>query len=639
MKHMICCRERRKTQASRSNFDLVSTISDKPERDQNHLEDLQGDQDGRSLKVKQRNEEYGGAELADVNRSDSSDRSLARRKLAKTSTDQRLPKNDDEFKFESKHYNKQAKKIAQEQVNLPMQRSSRGGRERTHRCYLCFKLFPTAEALETHKENYHLAKSERPVRVKTDAALDELEEPTDTTAHDLSAHCETYEEVTVKEEPVELSKDFDNITIIVDESVNTRILKPLCIACKTHTNTDFRKHSKWFSQIPDDFQSDALKKFQQFFPCTFDPATLAEPWVLCKKCAILIDKIVDMEEKLSTMKSSLLLRIKESSETNCDVNKNDLSSGNDTKEDNQMEPLCSLMEGNIKNLKRNLSDVEAYMKDTCEIMEITKPQKRPGRPKKHMKEKLIPILVEGKYEENMKDIVDFVTHSSVENENKNVQINLDTGIRIEETKDEEEKSSLKTRYLSDTTFNYIEVKHEPVEHELDSDRNNSESVSWDDVSLNNQNTQFHDKGIESEKRNQFDSPAFLPEMMLRNFQEAVKAESQNGLHDSKSQNHCETFSLENITVPSNRETQNTDVLDDNRCGTPETLDSREPIERDNALQSSLEDFDYESHESSTGNEEQSERLSATLLFSKDDKTDIQKMDVPVKKVVSYAQVR
>ncbi|XP_050718391.1 uncharacterized protein LOC126999693 isoform X2 [Eriocheir sinensis] len=628
--HVKRCRGKRKSQAPRRDSDLTSTPHSIPEEEQ-----TQGGQDRNCIRTEQRNKDRDDTK-PDGSTNDSSDASHARRKLAKTSTDNRLVRRDDEFRFESKYYNKQAKKLAQEQVSVPAQRSGRGGRERTHRCYLCFKLFPTAKALETHKENYHLAKSERPVRVKTYAGLEESEEPGNSSAQEPRLPCEALEEVMVKEEPAELSEDFDNITIIIDESVKPHVLKPLCIACRAHTSDDFRKHSKWFSQVPDDFQSDLLKKFQQFLPCTFDPASLVEPWVLCKKCAVLIDKIADMEEKLNSMKSDLLSRVRGSSEASSDTLQKDLSSESNTGEGSHTGFLGSLTEGNVEGLGKSLSDIEAYMKDTCEIMEITKPHKRPGRPRKRVEEKLTPVLVEGREEgESTSGIAGVIAQSLVNNEQENRQVTLGPA-NNSDTKNEEEKSPSKAGVQSDITFDNVKFKEEPMQYELDSDGSNS--GSWD-VILGNQDSQFDSAGIEPEKRGQLDSQSFSPETILNSLEGAAQTESQTeileakkttdflGSQKSKPQSYCETFSLENIPISISTKSQDVDAADDEGCDTPETLASRDSLEGDSALQRDVTDHAGEAQEATASTEEHPGKRPATPLLLEDNKTDLHPLTV------------
>lgn len=652
---MESCRQRRKIQPSGIGHDVTPVTHNISGREHGQLKALQSERDRSSVKMKQKNED----KLDDVNINDSSEAFHVRRKLLKTSADQKSVKHDDEFKFESKHYHKQAKKIAQELGNLPVHRSSKVGRERTHRCYLCFKLFPSAEALETHKENYHLAKSERPVRVKTDTALDEWEELADNSAHGCTPHCGPSEEVMVKEEePLELSEDFDNITIIIDESVNSHVVKPLCVACKAYTSVDFRKHSKLFRQIPDDFQSLTMKIFQQFFPCPFDPASLVEPWVLCKKCATLIDKIGDMEEKLlidkiydmevklSSLKNDVLLRVRRSSERNSDVNPNNPSSECDSREGSGTGPLSCQMEETIKGLEKNLSDIEAYMQDTCEIMEIAKPQKRPGRPRKHVKKRLIPVLMDDKCEgESMANIVQFVPHSLVKNEHESMEANLGS-FSSSSTKTQKGKSSSEVGVQSNNTFDNGKLKLEPMQCDINNERSNSGSVSLDILSLTNQNNQFHDADNEPEKKDQLNSHSFSPTMILKNLNGAGETESQSetleaekteslGSHEYKPQSYCETFSLENIQTSTNEKTQDLDEVADDRGQTPETIDSEVPLEGDSALRSRLENYDCEAQESNASNEEKFERLPTTLLLFEDKKTDIQKLDGPVIGLVSY----
>lgn len=615
----------------RNDGDLISTPHRIPKEEQ-----TQGGQDRNCIGLELRKRD---------NTHDSSDASHARRKLAKTSTDSRLVRKDDEFKFESKYYNKQAKKLAQEQVSVPAQRSSRGGRERTHRCYLCFKLFPTAEALETHKENYHLAKSERPVRVKTYAGLEESEEPGNSIAEEPCPPCEALEEVMVKEEPAELSEDFDNITIIIDESVKPHVLKPLCIACRAHTSDDFRKHSKWFSQVPDDFQSDLLKKFQQFLPCTFDPASLVEPWVLCKKCAVLIDKIADMEEKLNSMKSDLLSRVRGSGEPSSDALQNN-SSESITGEGSHAESPTSLTEGSVEGLGKSLSDIEAYMKDTCEIMEITKPHKRPGRPRKRVEEKLTPVLVEGREEgESVDGIAGVIAQSLVYNEQENRQTTLGAASNSDMT-NEEEKSPTKAGVQSNITFNNVEFKEEPMQYDLDGDGSNS--GSWD-VILGNQDSQFDSATIEPEKRAQLDPQTFTPDTILNSLEGAAQTDSQTeileakkttdflGSQKSKPQSYCETFSLESIPISISTKSQDVDAVDDDDGrDTPETLASRESHEGDSALQRGLADHAREAQETTASTVEEPERRPASPLLLEDNKTDLHPLTVT--KQASFSSV-
>lgn len=639
---MISCRERRKSPPCRSVCER-SPVSGDLGREQDQQKTLDGDQGMRYMKIRNENStSYMNDDSVEI--SNPSDTSHVRRKLSKASVDQKLVKNDAEFKFESKHYHKQAKKMALEQSSQPIQRPIRAGRERTHRCYLCFKLFSTAADLESHKENYHLVKSERPVRVKTDTALDEGEELADsnTKEEEIVSSKNVSEEVVIKEEPMELSEDFENVTIVVDESVNSPyVIKPFCIACKAYTNLDFRKYSKWFSQIPDDCQSDMLKKFHQFFPCSFDPGSLVEPWMLCKKCVILIDKIADMEEKLNLMKNNLLSRVRGNSGTHSNVNQNTSSSEIVTKDSNQTESVSSLIKGtNMKSIGKNLSDIEAYMKDTCEIMEITKPQKGPGRPKKHMKEKLTPVLVEDKYGgESVADIVKFVTHDLVKKEQENTQTDL---VVMNKSDSKKEKKSLsKITSQSDMTFENVKVKQESVQCERDTDNITSESVSWEVPSLTNQNDQFHDICTELGKRGHTDFHSISTEMILRNLEVTSETDSQNenlelkktqsfALTDSKSQSFYETFSPGHL--PS-KKSQDLNEVDDDRC-MQETLDSGNPYDRDDTIQDEdgLESYDCMTHESSAINDEQSERLPSTFLSIEDKQTDHQKSDMPVMKL-------
>ena len=638
-KHIISCQERKKSQLCRSACEL-SLVSNELEGKQNQQKDLVGNENMRYMKKKnENNENYMNDETVEV--CDSSDLSNVRRKLSKTSTDQKIVKNDTEFKFESKHYHKQAKKMAQEQLNQPVQRSSRAGRERTHRCYLCFKLFSTAASLESHKENYHLVKSERPVRVKTDTALDEREELADSKIkEEIVSHENALEEVVIKEEPVELSEDFENITIIVDESVNSpHVIKPFCIACKVYTNVDFRKYSRWFSQVPDDCQSDMLKKFHPFLPCSFDPDSLVEPWILCKKCVNLIDRIADMEEKLCLMKNCLLSRVKGNSPTNSTAKQNILSSEPVT-EDSQTKIVTSLIKDNIKGVGKDLSDIEAYMKDTWEIMEITKPQKGPGRPKKDMKEKLTPILVEDKYEEeSVSDIVKFITHDLVKKEQKNSQADLPVTNKSDPKN--ENKYLPKVTVQSDLTFDNVKVKQEPAQYECDIKNTHSESVPWKAISFTSKNDQFDDVCTELRKRNHTDSHSISTEIIIRNPEVTSETDTQNenfqlkktfAFNDSKSLNFCETSSPEHFP---NRKLQDLNVSDDG-CDMPDTLNTANPLGTGDAIQNDLGSHNRVEHESSASNDEQYERLPSISCSIENMQTDCQESDIPIAKIlVSY----
>ncbi|XP_045132286.1 uncharacterized protein LOC123516745 [Portunus trituberculatus] len=595
-KHVISCRERRESQSCKSAWELPPG-SDSLLGGEYHQKALPSDE-GSNTDMNDGN----------IGMIDSSDTSYIRKKLSKTSVDLKPTKKDADFKFESIHYHKQAKKMAREQLSQPVQRPSRAGRERTHRCYLCFKLFSTAAALVSHKENYHLVKSERPVRVKTDAALDEGEEDfvdADTKKEDTVSFKNGSEEVVIKEEPTELSEGLENVTIVVDESVNSpQIIKPLCIACKGYTNRDFRKHSKWFSQIPDECQSDMLQKFQQFLPCSFDPSSLLEPWMLCKKCVILIDRIADMEEKLSSMKNDLLSRVRGNSEI-CGTVKQNLLSSESVNEDSQTQ----LATGSVKDhiIGKNLSDIEAYMKDTCEIMEITKPQKRPGRPKKYMREKLTPVLMEDKYGgESVSDIVKFISHDLAKKKQENTEVDL-TVTNIPDSKTEGKESLSKITLQSDVTFDDVKIKQEPMQ--CDSDTNSvSKSVSWEFISCTNQSNQFGDTCAKPKQRAHTDSHSISAEMILRNLEATNETDSPNenlilkdtqsiAFTDSKSQNFRETYS-ENLSSP--RESHDLNIMDEDRCDVPETLDSEQPYDSKNSIQGGME----------TSNNELSEKLSS-----------------------------
>ncbi|KAK8397977.1 hypothetical protein O3P69_003701 [Scylla paramamosain] len=624
-KHVISCQERRKSQSSKSICELPSTSGNLPGGEKHCQKALDGDEDNSTYM----NED-------NIGMSSSADTSNIRKKLSKTSVDPKPMKKDADFKFESIHYHKQAKKMAREQLSQPVQRPSRAGRERTHRCYLCFKLFSTAAALMSHKENYHLVKSERPVRVKTDAALDEEEDfvDADSKKEDIASFKNGPEEVVIKEEPTELSEGLENVTIVVDESINSpHIIKPFCIACKGYTNIDFRRHSKWFSQIPDDCQSDMLQKFQQFLPCSFDPSSLVEPWMLCKKCVILIDRISDMEEKLSLMKNDLLSRVRGNSGT-CGIVKQNVSSSESVNEDSQTQVVPGSIKADTKGIEKNLSDIEAYMKDTCEIMEITKPQKRPGRPKKYIREKLTPVLMEDKYGgESVSDIVKFITHDLVKKKQENKEVDLAV-TNNPDSKTEDKESLSKVTLQSDVTFDDVKVKQEPMQ--CDSDSCNSEAVSWKVISFTSQSNQFGDACTKPKKRDHTDSQSVSTEMILRNLEAISETDSQNenlelkssqsiAFTDTKSQSYCENYS-ENLSSP--RKSHDLNIMGEDRCNVSETLDSGEPYDSKNSIQDGLETYNNITQENSASNDEQSEKLSSTSSME-DKQTDNPTSDTPV----------
>ncbi|XP_042868211.1 uncharacterized protein LOC122250704 isoform X2 [Penaeus japonicus] len=420
------------------------------------------------------------------NRDDSYQESYSPTKFNQTrrrygKVDEDVKKKDGEFKPTSKHYHQQILKMKHEQKPP---RLSRRGRDRAHRCYLCFKLFSTASELDAHKESYHQVKSARPVRVRTDASLEEEEDDLVNTASvdSKSSQTQSHEDVLIKEEPADFAEEYENVTIILDEVMkSTHVIKPLCIACRAVTNTDYRKSSKWFSKVPDDDHSEALKRFEQFFPCAIDPNRLMVPWVLCKKCVLLIDKIADMEEKLNSMKSDMMLRFKGSDKDASD-NQSDLpqsdhgesafsSSADRTRESSQGK----LAEG----IGKSLADIEAYMKDTCEIMEITKQRKKPGRPRRQQAEKLTPVIVSGDEEESestsMNDVVRIVA-KGIKKEKSSAEVACkswnDGKTNVEVNRKDAEENCL-TR-----------VKEEPVHDGFEDIMPSADSSSWDEIESN-----------------------------------------------------------------------------------------------------------------------------------------------------------
>ncbi|ROT80358.1 putative gastrula zinc finger protein XlCGF57.1-like [Penaeus vannamei] len=393
-----------------------------------------------------------------------------------------VKKKDAEFKPTSKHYHQQILKMTVEQ--RPTRHSARG-RDRTHRCYLCFKLFSTANELDAHKESYHQVKSARPVRVRTDASLEEEEEDfaSTTSVNIKSSHTQSHEDVVIKEEPLEFAEEYENVTIILDDVMkSTHVVKPLCIACKAVTNTDYRKSSKWFSKVPDDDHSEALKRFEQFFPCAIDPKKLMVPWVICKKCVLLIDKIADMEEKLNSMKSDLMLRFRGSDKDTSD-NLNDLP------QSDLSENVSSLSADNTglpgqgdlaEGIGKSLADIEAYMKDTCEIMEITKLRKRPGRPRRQQAEKLTPVIVSGDEEEeptSMNEVVKIVA-KGLKKETKASSVE----VTCKNWNDRKGSTEVSQKNAEENCL--PRVKEEPIHDGFEDIIPGPDSSSWDEIGSN-----------------------------------------------------------------------------------------------------------------------------------------------------------
>ncbi|XP_045606857.2 uncharacterized protein [Procambarus clarkii] len=405
------------------------------------------------------------------------------KKSTKNVSGEEAIKCDGEFKIKSKHYNQQIEKMS---VDQNFHRTNRTSRDRTHRCYLCFKLFSTAASLEAHKENYHLAKSDRPVRVKTDLRLDEKDEE-DLVESSAAGESESLfsgapDQVVVKEEPMDFKEEFENVTIILDECMkSTHVIKPLCIACKAHTNTDFRKSSNWFNKIPDGHQSNALKKFQQFLPYVIDSQSIIEPWVLCKKCALLIDKIADMENKLNSMKCDLMSRLNGTTGhkhhleiQHCNMKENtDLSEvACDREGSKKISNIdIDILEMN-EGIGKSLADIEAYMKETCEIMEITKPRKGPGRPRRQEIEKLTPVLVSEEEERAcMTNMVKYITKGIIKKERESSSLcSMET-----------EGTEMQCKETSTKINEQVLIKSEPIENCFRSVLPNSESMFWDDT--------------------------------------------------------------------------------------------------------------------------------------------------------------
>ncbi|XP_071532705.1 uncharacterized protein [Panulirus ornatus] len=520
-----------------------------------------------------------------------------RKKSAKNSSDLENIKNDVEFKVKSKHYHQQIKRMTIEQK---YQRTNRAGRDRTHRCYLCFKLFPSVTDLDAHKESYHLAKSDRPVRVKTDTTLDEKEE--DLVESSTSFFDETAEEVQVKVEPVDMLEEFENVTIILDESMkSTQVIKPQCIACGVYTNIDFRKFSKWFNKIPHGDQSDALKKFQQFFPCVIDAQSLVEPWVLCKKCVHLIDRISDIEDKLNSVKCDLISRLRSRVEDQHVIDKNSIPSekypnqvtlsgeiGSETHDTNIAKHNM------IEGIGKSLADIEAYMKDTCEIMEITKPRKRPGRPRKQEKEKWTPVLVSDEVERAcMKGMVKFITKDIVKKEKENmIDVSVKNGTCSKEAKCHEKQITRTPAKLMEQ----VQIKEEPTQNDIDSMIPNSESASWTEVTGNSpssltalQEEQFYVENSDLSKKDQSNSESCLEDILMKRVEGKIKdshvgpeEECQMQCEDESnlnSENSCEinnSVSSKHLTLSSNSAVRELDTGDDDDLQCHSTSKRRKP---------------------------------------------------------------
>lgn len=546
--HVLSCKVKGKTDSKIKPVCLASSVNERETKKEkeNQGSDMDDDLD---MECTEQGKKDGIAEKIDENNSALSTLHN-RKKSSKNSSDVENIKNDVEFKVKSKHYHQQIKRMTVEQK---YQRTNRAGRDRTHRCYLCFKLFSTVAELDAHKESYHLAKSDRPVRVKTDATLDEKEDLVESPG---SLFGETLEEVQVKVEPTDLLEEFENVTIILDESMkSTHVIKPLCIACKVHTNTDFRKFSKWFNKIPHRDQSDALKKFQQFFPCVIDTQSLVEPWVLCKKCVLLIDKISDMEDKLNSVKYDLISRLRGTAEDQHIVDQNSApdkcpnqttSGGENSGETHDINLTKFKM---TEGIGKSLADIEAYMKDTCEIMEITKPRKRPGRPRKQEKEKLTPVLVSDEEERAcVKGMVKYITKDIIKKEKENM---IDSGVKNElgrvckvevcskEAKCHEKQLTRKPN----TTLEQVQIKEEPLQNDFDNYIPNSESASWDEGTSKSlgsltdiQEEHFYVENSDLRKKDQSNSESCLDVLMKR---VEGKVEDSHIGHQEGCQMHCE----------------------------------------------------------------------------------------------------
>ncbi|XP_068237756.1 uncharacterized protein [Palaemon carinicauda] len=451
-----------------------------------------------------------------------------KKKLAKLENNSK--KRDLEYKIESKHYSQQIKKMALEQST----RSRSKGRYRTHRCYLCFKLFSNNADLDAHKEVYHQVKSSQPVRVKTDDSLGKEEEDTLevlNTNEFGSCNDDMIEGVQIKSEPPDITESIENVTIVLDEYMNlSQVIKPLCIACKAYTKTDFRESCKLFQNISKFDQSEALKKFEKFFPCALNHESLIGPWVLCKKCSVLIDKITDMEEKLFSMKTDLMSRLQGNEEGSIAdaYNKSD----DDDKKGEQL--LCKLRKDSVSfhpslNILNDAFDTEKYVRESFEIMEIIQPAKR-KRSHGNKGEKLAPILLSDDEHE------DFSPNNGSEfvSNTENMEIDGDKSAKESVLKIPVNLSSVKKEIADDVIershdIKGTNIKSEPFHRELEPvipETGNNSSWKEDKDTRVNTEEQLTDDFLlpiaKPKKDNQLDPEYFHHQLLRGDFETSQK---------------------------------------------------------------------------------------------------------------------
>ncbi|KAK7078624.1 hypothetical protein SK128_023506 [Halocaridina rubra] len=385
-------------------------------------------------------------------------------------------KTDGEYKIESIYFSQQIKKMALE--SLP--RNSGRGRFRTHRCYLCFKCFSSTSELEKHKEVYHRTKSSQPVRVKTDESLGKDEDDVIKLAARMNApHCFD-EDVEIKSEPLELEENMEDVTIDLDDCMNLKnVIKPMCIACNTYTKTDYRQSCKLFEKISDCDQLEALRSFEKFFPCILNTESVVEPWVLCKKCASLINKITDLEEVLADMKNCLLLRLQGNALSSDEpVRKHILDLPTVKKEDsenmstNTNNTLSSSSFSHIT--EKSLADVESFMKKNCEIMEVLQPKRKSGRPRKDKVEKLAPVLLSDEETEAVSNTDSPKQDTVLDKNNTDAEEGCKEGGDKTGVKIENPDVKVDRLHDADTVF----VKTEPFHRESETSVTDRESLSW-----------------------------------------------------------------------------------------------------------------------------------------------------------------
>ena len=379
-------------------------------------------------------------------------------------------KQDLEYKVESKHYSQQIKKMALEQ---PMPTRSRC-RDRSHRCYLCFKLFSNRVDLDAHKEVYHQAKSSQPVRVKTDDSLGKDEDDAVEFAKSVNVHShgvDVDEEVQIKSEPCDVAEKIENITIVLDEWMNlSKVIKPLCVACKSYTKTDYSQSCRLLQTIAKCDQLHALKRFQSYFPNTINTDSFMEQWVLCKKCSLLIDKIADMEEQLIAMKEDWLSRFRDKSDS---ISKS---------VDDYMykrEEMSSNTDDNSHKVHEGEFNLEKLIQEKFEIFEVIQPQKR-KRHKNQELEKLAPVLISDDEQEQFsaidlakpvdrnEDVLSVISDENVKENN----VKMPNTLTIV-------KKEMVPEVLMDKPLDFkgVLVKNEPLNHDVESVKPTSSSLT------------------------------------------------------------------------------------------------------------------------------------------------------------------